>query len=228
MTEDRRMKMVDIIRKLMLKAMDNSTTKAESNTFKEKAADLMAKYQISMSETTIKEDVVEDGVDSNTVDAVTEGRMRWAFYLAQFIAGIFECKALRHTGTHTLRFFGFPDDLKTTTYFFNYLQIEISQRTRRQNWSTKKEEDSYAFGMSQRVYLRMMEVYERVQEIIPSECRDLIVLKDKAVDSKIKSTFGKVRNSKTTAKDDPTAYRAGYKDGANIDIGDHSKRKVNN
>jgi len=110
MTEDKRMKMVDIIRKLMVKAMDNSTTPAESNSFKEKAADLMAKYQIDMSETTLKEDVVEDGVEGSVVDCTTDGIMNWAFYLANFVAELFECKSLRYSGTHTVKFFGFPDD----------------------------------------------------------------------------------------------------------------------
>jgi len=108
----------------------------------------------------------------------------------------------------------------------NYLQIEISQRTRRQNYSTVKERNSYAFGMANRVYLRMKDVYDRVKEIVPSECRDLIVLKDTAIDAKIKNTIGKIRNSTSQMKEDPNAFRAGYKDGEGLDIGDHSKRKV--
>jgi hypothetical protein len=155
------------------------------------------------------------------------GRARWGFGLAGAIAPIFECDVVKHGNTKKMTFLGFPEDVQTCVYFFRTFQMQIIFAVEETNYTTTKQQDSYARGMVKRISERMKQTYERVKEIIPVETKALIVLKEKEVSKFTKSQFGKLKDTPASkAKLDREAFLNGYYDGSKVDISHKGRRKV--
>ena len=220
-------KVVEWVQKLMAKALDPTGTEEERDAFQRKAEEFMARYKVSMMEATTPDEIKDHDMLREDVDFAVPGRTSWGFHLAWAIAPVFECKAVRTSGTKTMSFFGFPEDVKTCVYFFRTFQMQIIFAVDETGYTTVKQKNSYAWGMVARISKRMTQAYERVKEIVPAETKDLIVLKEKEVSKFTESVFGKVGKGRaSTAQIDSEAYLNGYNDGANVDISHRGRRKV--
>jgi hypothetical protein len=222
-----RSKIVEWVQKLMTKAADPAATEAERDAVQRKTEQLMAKYKVSMMEATTPEKIKNHDMVQDNVKFVVPGRANWGYRLAFAIAPIFECSALRTIGVKRMTFFGYPEDVKTCVYFYRTFQMQIIFAVEETNYTTTKQQDSYARGMVKRISERMKQTYERVKEIIPVETKALIVLKEKEVSKFTKSQFGKLKDSPVSkAKLDNEAFLNGYYDGSKVDISHQGRRKV--
>ena len=221
-----REKVVEWVQKLMNKAADPAATESERDSIQQKVTELMAKYQVTMMEATTAEEIQGHEMLREDIEFAVVGRASWGFHLAWAIAPTFECKAVRLSGTKQMSFFGFPEDVKTSIYFFRTLQMQIIFAVDATGYTTVKSKNSYAEGMVERVRERLKDTYEKVREIIPAETKALIIVKEDAVDKFRASHFPKLRKSTLQSKLDERAFINGYQDGAHLDITDHTKKQV--
>lgn len=211
-------KVIDWVQKLMTKAMHPNTPKHEVEACERKAAELMARYKISMSKTIQNETSKGEfsGMEREEVGFIIGGRSDWGYYLGLRIAETFDCEMIALKYNQSVCFLGYRDDVDTCKWFFDYLQIEIYLWAEKYSKLVKKQ-NSYAHGMVAEVGKRLKSLYKRVEEIIPSDCRALVVVKKEKVANYFKSEFPRVRKSRATQKnyDD---FSQGMRDGKKLDL----------
>jgi len=213
-----REKIVEWIQKLMNKAIDPASSPAETNSLQEKVAQLMAKYKISEMEATTPEEIQDHEMVREDIPFAQTGNMTWGFYLAWGIAPTFECEAIKSGSTKKMMFFGFPDDVETVAFFFRFFQLQIIDWADHSGFRTVKDKNSYAHGMVKKLNWRVSQVYKKAKEIIPSDCRALIIVKEQAVERFRKREIGGVRTNKASLNLNHKAYQKGYVDGDKVDI----------
>ena len=213
-----REKIVGWIQKLMAKAIDPASSPAETNSLQEKVAQLMAKYKISEMEAVTPEEIQDHEMIREDVPFAQTGNMNWGFALAWGIAPTFDCEAIKSGSTKKMMFFGFPDDVETVVFFFRFFQLQIIHWADNSGFRTVKDKNSYAHGMVRKLNWRVGQVYKKAKDIIPSDCRDLIIVKEQAVERFRKREIGGVRTSKPFNNFNEKAYRKGYVDGDKVDI----------
>ena len=221
-----REKVVKWVQKLMTKAADPASTEAEKDAIQRKVEDLMAKYKVTMMEATTPEEIKNHDMMREDVKFVVPGRANWGFHLAWAVGPIFECEAIRTTGTKKVSFFGFPDDVATCVAFYRTFQMQICFAVDATGYTTVKQTNSYAWGMVERIKERMDNAYKRVKEIVPVETKDLIVLKEQEVRKFTETHFGKINKSNLKNTIDQRAFVNGYKDGVHLDISHKGRKKV--
>jgi hypothetical protein len=223
-----REKIVGWIQKLMNKAMDPASSPGETESLQEKVAQLMAKYKISEMEATTPEEIEDHEMMREEIKFAQKGRMTWGFYLAWGIAPIFECEAVKAGGTQKMMFFGFPDDVATVAFFFRWFQLQIIGFADESSYRTVKDKNSYAHGMVRKITARVSAAYKRAKEIVPSECRDLILVKEGAVENFRKREIGGVVSPRKRLNVNHKAYQKGYVDGDRVDIVNPHTDKLRN
>jgi hypothetical protein len=218
-------KVIDTIAKLMALAMDSGATPAERDNAMEKATRIMVKHNIAQAEVNPKEKVEANGAEMTGLN-LFEGDI-WEIMLGVSIARVFDCKPVTEHDRSQIYFFGLKDDLDITVYFYNRLLRYISSMSMKAYPhgpnGFKRKMRSYCRGVQMKVSKRLEELYKKVQEIIPSECRDLVVVKEKVVGDKIKSEFPSLRKLQSQARPDMDAYRKGFDDGDSVPL--HSNRE---
>ena len=220
-------KVMGWVQKLMTKAMHPNTPKHEVEACEMKAAEFMARYKITMTQATQSQESNNpfDGLDKMRADFIGEGRSDWGYYLAFGIARAFDCKSIAESYRNRVCFLGYADDVDTCLWFFNYLQIEIYLWAEKFS-RLKKEQNSYAHGMVTTIEDRLKSLYKKVEEIIPSECKDLIVVRKQVVNKFTQNEFPHTKPKKRNqVKFD--AFAQGIKDGKNLDLANHNRAKVN-
>ena len=213
-----REQVVGWIQKLAAKAMDPAVSPAEGEALQEKVAQLMAKYKVSEMEATTPEEIEDHEMMREEIKFAQSGRMTWGFYLAWGIAPVFDCKAVKRSNSQVMLFFGYPEDVKTVAFFFRFFQIQIIEFADRSKYTTVKDKNSYAQGMVKRLVDRISKAYKRAKEIVPSDCRDLIIVKDEAVKKFMADEIGRVTNSHMRQNLNGSAYTRGYADGSRVNI----------
>jgi len=214
----KREKVVSWIQKLAAKAMDPAVSPQEAEALQEKVAQLMAKYKISEMEATTPEEIADHDMMREEIKFAQSGQMTWGFHLAWGIAPVFECEAIRKWKSQVMMFFGFPEDVKTVAYFFRFFQIQIIEFADRSGYTTVKDKNSYAQGMAKKLITRIAQAYHRAKEIIPSDCRDLIIVKEDAVRKYRKREIGLTTKAKMSQNLNGSAYHKGYVDGDKVNI----------
>ena len=117
-----------------------------------------------------------------------------------------------------MMFFGFPEDVATVAFFFRYFQLQIIDFADASGYRTVKDKNSYAHGMVNKINFRVSKAYERAKEIVPSDCRDLIVVKEGAVKKFREKEIGRTVRSRMDPSLNHNAWRKGYVDGDRVDI----------
>jgi len=223
-----REKIVEWIQKLMNKAADPASSPAETNSLQEKVSQLMAKYKISEMEAVTPEEIQDHEMVREDIPFAQTGNMNWGFTLAWGIAPIFDCQAIKSGATKKMMFFGFPDDVETVAFFFRFFQLQIIDWADNSGYRTVKDKNSYAHGMVKKINWRVGQVYKKAKEIIPSDCRALIIVKEQAVEQFRKKEIGGVRHAKAFNNFNQKAWGKGYVDGDRVDIINPNLNKLRN
>lgn len=219
-------KVMSWVQKLLNTAMHPNTPRHEVHAAEQKAAQLMAKYKISAIQASQSQESSNplDGIERQEVNFLVGGRTDWGYWLANAISKAFDCQIVAFKKQQRICFIGYTDDIDTCMWFFNYLQIEIYL------WAEKhstlvKERNSYAHGMVNTVGLRLRELYKKVEEIIPSDCRELVVVKKEKVSKFLKKEFPNSRPMNQSKKNF-NSYGQGMKDGKNLDLSNGNRSRV--
>jgi len=220
-------KVMGWVQKLMTKAMHPNTPKHEVEACELKAAQFMAKYKISMTQATQTQESSDPlkGLEREDTEFIETGRSDWGYFLAFGIARAFDCKCVSMKWANRVSFMGYADDIDTCKWFFDYLQIEIYLWAEKYN-KRKKERNSYAHGMVTTIVDRLKSLYNKVEEIIPSDCRALIVVKKEKVKQFAKIQFPNTVPIQANALSRDSFYK-GMVDGKNLDLANHNNAKVN-
>jgi len=220
-------KVMSWVQKLMTKAMHPNTPKHEVEACEDKAAQLMARYKITMIEAAQTKESSDplDGIERGNSDFIDGGKSTdWGYFLGFGIARAFDCKGISTKRTKRFAFMGYADDVDTCKWFFDYLQIEIYVWAEKFS-KAKKKRNSYARGMVEIIAYRLASLYAKVEEIIPSDCRALVVVRNENVKRFAKEEFPNATTIKSN-KLTTDAYITGREDGKNIDLANHNRAKV--
>ena len=213
-----REKVVEWIQKLATKSMDPGVSPAEGAALQEKVAQLMAKYKISEMEATSEKEIEDHEMIQEEIKFAQSGRMTWGYMLAWGIAPVFECKAIRKHNSQVMMFFGYPDDVETVAFFFRYFQMQIIHFADESGYKTVRDKNSYAQGMVKKLVHRVFSAYQRAKEIVPSDCRALMVVKQGAVQKFVDKKIGRTVKSNLKHNIHSRAYTKGYVDGDKVNI----------
>lgn len=218
----RKLEIIDKIMKLLnLGDETRNSNPHERDLAAKKAAQLMAEYSIDFidlkegkakSYSFMKEEVQGYGFHENT----------WEAILASGVARIMDCKVItrdwRHEEGWYIIFVGTKSDIELAVFFFKYLRRTINRMA--EVSSTKKaSRDSYCYGMILTIKQRLEELFRQKEELIPSNCRDLVIIKKDDLNEAFKEMFPNTRRSHLrTSNKDYHAYVKGLEDGKNIPL----------
>lgn len=220
MEQSAKMEMIQKITKLLnLSDEDKNKNPHERETAKRMAAKLMAEHAISFTE------ISNNGNGQKKITTLTEARLntlgkkyrRWEGLLGMYIAQTWDSEIVlisSYRGEKIISFLGHKSDLEFITDFFTYLRRTVGVMERVYKGRSKAD---YTHGLVITIGRRLKELYQIRQEVTPSECRDLIVVKKDAVAKFVKEKFPKLKNKKYS-------YRAsssmvdGLRDGNNVDL----------
>lgn len=185
MESKEKQEIIDKVQKLL--ALTNSSFEGESLAAKKKAAELMAKYSISMMDLSSEEKIQKAFIRAEV--KMANGEMMWEGSLSVGTSKAFDCLVVRiNHGTHwAIAFLGVESDIELATYFYKYLRRTIGQMTLVFS-KNKKERDDYGRGIVNTVSNRLAELYKMRNEASP-DCRDLVVVKQKGLEQYVKQQF---------------------------------------
>lgn len=200
---------------LELGASDNEH---EAKLAMQRAGEIMAKYEISVSQLTLKE---KEDVENQYIDLMApdgSNRVTWEGSLAGVVAWKLDC-AVIIVGRKKLSFIGFSRDLELVDFYFRYLRRNIGVVI----WDMKtiKKQYSYAMGFIAAIGERL-DAMKREKEKVMNEsgCTSLVLAKNTIVKDATKKLHPNVNaGTNKEYKNDQSAFNSGYKDGKEIALG---------
>lgn len=221
--DEKKLEMVQkIIKLLNLADEKQNPNEMEREAAKNMAAELMAKHAISFTEINAEGNGNKGpGIDITEmpIEMLRDFYQEWEGMLALALADSFDskCKVFTYTtGNPRMMFVGEKSDLEVIEYFLTYLRRTIGVMQRTYPGRSKRD---YSVGVSMSICRRLREMYMKREEIIPSECRALIIRKTADVDNYIKRRFNEPfgRRPLREARD-IRAFAQGYTDGEKVDV----------
>jgi hypothetical protein len=208
----------DILEKLFNLAMHEDTPEEEAHTAMEKATEIMAKEKIAIADvmrTTDSKDFI-----TNQKLKYFYGKMRgyqdWENQLVSGLCRAFDCSFIRTDSRTTADVFGHETDVENVVYFFAYIQFKIAGKIR--SFRTETEKNAYGRGFVVRITERLQEMYKKIEDIIPSDCRDLMVIRKDLANKKKREKYPNITYSSPNAIRDYQAYERGLRDGGKLAI----------
>lgn len=221
-----REKAMETILKCMRLAADPGATEGERDVAQRKAEQVMAKWQIASLELRMKEEKGKPKSGTERVkeqfESMFDPAADWEMMLANGIARTFNSKVIVIDGRSRLHFFGGKDDLEIIDFFFSKLRLEIDSWAEDAYPRGIRDRRSYAYGMVTRVNQRMDELYRVVQEAMPNDCKELVIVDKALVVQKVNevySSLGKLKHR--NVRND--AYHRGFNDGSQLNLSSNRK-----
>jgi hypothetical protein len=220
---------METILKCMRLAADPGATEGERDVAQRKAEQIMARWQIASLELRMKQDAGKPKSGTERVKEAFESMFDpaadWEMMLANGIAKTFNSKVIVIDGRSRLHFFGSKDDLEIIDFFFTKLRLEIDSWAEDAYPRGIRDRRSYAYGMTSRVNTRMDELYRVVQEAMPNNCKELILVDKALVAQKVNEVYSSLGRLKhRSVRND--AYHRGYNDGSQLNLSSN-RRAVN-
>jgi len=213
--------MLEKVAKALALSVDSGATEGEKDNAAQFAARLMAKYKIERFEIKEAKEAEYKGFTSDvgTIDYGGARRSMWEVRLAEGIAPVFETFLFVTKRLGSLSFVGLREDVKDCVFFFNQLQMTIASTAMVEKFRKKGDKEYFCLGMKDAVVGTLKKIYEEVKEIVPSDCRDLMVLKAKQAKEFAYSEFNLVRSrSVKPLTGDEAQYRNGFIAGKKVQI----------
>lgn len=217
--------MIDKIRALMSKTMDNGCTEAEAMLALEKARALMDAYEVTDEDLALT--AAEKAVLHNT-QATDENRIRWALFhrVAEF-AG---CKGW-FNGRPTdgrLTFCGLPSDIAFATWLLDTLEAFVRAELATHLMATRpvgrsdriRVINGFVMGCTGRISRRLREMISQSEAVATGNGRALMVTKTALVDAVLRDAGIKLRSrSGSDRVADPASIHAGRAAGERASFG---------
>src|SRR3972149_4182672 len=90
--------------------------------------------------------------------------------------------------------------------------------TRDRITAPKNSANTYAFGMTMTLKDRLDDLFARREEFIPSDCKELMVVKGKELDSFMKEQYPNLQMTSISIGKDSAAYSRGRDDGHRVNL----------
>lgn len=218
-------KIKDKIRKLI--ALASSPVEAEAKLAMQKAGELMAKYELSISEIRQAEgrDIL-DMIKNVTIDGIGEKRRGWESVLSLAIAKAFDSDIVLSSRWNddegcyqwTIVIIGHESDVDLVVYFHKFLRRYIWGMARME-YNTVKDRESYCLGVVATISDRLKEMYKKKEDVMDSTCTALVLVKKDAVAEKKHNMFPNLKYVNLTGnRRNWDAYDKGIKDGHDVNL----------
>lgn len=246
MTEEARNNIISKIMKLMeLGNAEKNSDTHEQQAAMNMAAKLMAEYSIDFAHLrNVNKDT--DSFVQITVDGSDTKKVDFEATLAYQIAKAFDCKVINTTcnvlfggsvpyGSWQMCFVGTKNDLEIAVFFFKYLRRTVYSLANRnvtkdnvrptyagngkRKVDLKNAKRNYCFGLVTTIGERLTDLYQKREQYIPSDCKELMVVKKDGLDKAFKEMFPHMKMRRTSGfKGDTGAYHKGKSDGMNVNL----------
>jgi len=223
MDKQQREKVMDKVRKLL--ALATSPNVEEADTAMKMVGEILAKYDMEMSEVEAKTTDTDDVVDQLLLDSYfdTDVMKRWESELVLVISRTFDCNVLRtgRSGKKQWIFIGFKYDLNTTQYFLCYIRRAIGIGS--MSFKKKIDQDTYSMGFVNAIKPRL-EILTKAKAKVVEEnsCTAMVLAKKQAVDMKLKELYPRLQkghSSSSALNGSREAWMAGENAGKNLTLG---------
>lgn len=225
MTSEKKAEMIDKIQKLL--ALGTSPNPHEAELAQRKAAELMAQYAIDFADLRTGKKPEELYIRINVEGSSESERIvKWESFLAGSVAKCFD-SAIVNTRTYDLQagevrwniaFMGTKSDLELAIFFFKYLRRTVG-RAAEVNCRLVEDQKTFAISMCLVLQERLLELYQRVQDIIPTDCRALVLVKKQEVSEfKAKQFPNLQKGSPIKINGSNAAYNAGKEAGKRVNL----------
>jgi Protein of unknown function (DUF2786) len=216
--------LLDKIRGLLTKTIDNGCTESEAMAALDKARAMMDAYAVSESELNLtkEEKAILRREPPGTKDP---HRIKW--HLMGAVARFCGCEAWRKTHERVLVFCGLPSDAQFATWLLDtltaFVQAEIVKHLIEVDPSKEDRREAikgFVLGCTDRISQRLDELCEQSAAVATSNARALVVVKDAAVQAKLDELGIKIRAvSSCGGAGDFSSYAAGRAAGDRASFG---------
>ena len=221
LTEERREKLLDIVKKL-LALSSNNPNEHEAVLAAAKAQEILLNYNLSMTDVEVQDEgCVQLNLDLNSCKIPT-----WQAVLIVSVSKAFFCKAIR-VGNGVYTIIGSIADTQVVKYTFDYLNqtimrlSEIYVTNQIRHVHKKSLRYSYSIGIVRTLQNKLDLIeQERRQETSQGKTYNaLVVIKDGLVNKYVKEHYPSlISRTLKTNYFDSSAYNQGKIDGANVAI----------
>lgn len=191
------------IKALLEKTVDNGATEAEMLTSLAKANELMAEHFITLHD--VNEEFVAEKCISKSTPMV-RSRYDFTLYIGQ-LGESFDCESWWNTGSKTVTFFGYEQDVDMCIYFYRLIaratftakdeyikSTECRALLAGLECSIKSLSSSFIKGFLFSVTKKLKELYAQKQSNIPQSYGLIVIAKDAAVQEQYKALNLKIRH----------------------------------
>jgi len=210
-----------IVKLMALGDKDRNPNSEEAQRASDKVAELMMKYSLNFEQLRDGKPV-EDVFATIIVDGTSEVKVDYESQLALYIAHAFDCKPINtyRNGPWQIAFCGTKHDLEIAVYFFKFLQRTVSAMARLKYPKDKnKARRNYCLGLVKTIGERLEEIYKKKEEMIPADCRALVLRKKDGLEDYFREQFPSVRKGKSLRiSGDIGAFYQGEKDGKKVQL----------
>lgn len=248
MTEELRNNIINKIMKLLeLGNAEKNSDIHEQQAASDMASRLMAEYSIDFAHLrNVNKDT--DSFVQMTVDGSDTNKVDFEATLAYMIAKAFDCKVINTTsktlfpeagqrpyGSWQMCFVGTKNDLEIAVFFFKYLrrtvyslaQKNVTADNVRPTYTSsgkrkvdlKNAKRNHCYGLVTTIGERLVDLYQRREQFIPSDCKALMVVKKDGLVKAFKEMFPNAVTRRTSSlKGDVGAYHNGKSDGLRVNL----------
>lgn len=222
------------IRKIrhMLEMHARDPDSEEAKTAYRLAGELMAKYDVAISDIKEKKDV-SAGIVKQHIKVFSE--KYWHDLEGMLASAVSEAFDMKPIWTHefneetfesekVLAFIGHKSDMELGLWYFKYIRLVISRRTaaweKDNGQHTQKAKFSYGWGMVNSVSERLHDMFVRKQEVHEAaNTTALVIVKKDAVQQRFDEEYPTARKAKSTRRQvDYRAYGQGEAEGKKISL----------
>lgn len=195
-----------------------------------KAAELMAEYSIDFAELRNGNKPTQEDFIKIDVDGTEQVKVDYESRLAHLISKVFDCKIVnRNVDTHwTICFIGMKQDLEISIFFFKHLRRTVHSMATMylrndcpplSRWEQFDVKRNYCLGMVETIRERLEELYKKREEILPSSCRDLMIVKHGSLEKAVDLFFPRRTDSHLSPiSGDFRSFYVGKEDGKKVNL----------
>lgn len=236
-------KIIDRIRKLLVKGMDRGTTEHEAQLFIEKAHEMLAEHNLSMQDLSNVEAEAEEVISFMYKEEGAVGLKTWKRVLARATAHLYFCDYFTNTvrGQNgktfmQLTFVGRPSNVEVACRMMDYFLATVDRLHKEDKPGDIKSRawsDSYKSGCALRLVKRIEEIIEMRKRgnVETSDSKALVVVADNALAEARNKMYelhptiinAKIRMTSTDAGARAAGFKAGDRISLNTQVGQDSK-----
>jgi hypothetical protein len=182
------------------------------------AAKLMAKWAVDFTDLRGM-DAKSNVFEKHKIDPLDCVYCDWEATLANAIGTAFDVRVINaRQPVWYLNFLGTKTDLEIAIFFYRHLRRTVCRKSETE-FKRKADQETYAFGMVRTIASRLTDLYKRRQEVMESDCRAMVIVKQDGLQDFVKDQFPVIRQGRSTKlKGSSAAYAQGQADGHKVGL----------